>query len=83
MLNVGGRTAASLHILEHHLHLDGGNGSSVSTNDANISKARPDVHYSAPNIQTVMVGRALGGIFGSIGASLAGGSIADIWLPHE
>ncbi|KIM52403.1 hypothetical protein SCLCIDRAFT_18159 [Scleroderma citrinum Foug A] len=37
----------------------------------------------APNIQTVMVGRALGGIFGSIGASLAGGSIADIWLPHE
>ncbi|KIM63377.1 hypothetical protein SCLCIDRAFT_15564 [Scleroderma citrinum Foug A] len=37
----------------------------------------------APNIQTVIVGRVLGGIFGSTGASLVGGSIADIWLPHE
>jgi len=83
MAGAGGRTAASLHILEHHLHLDRGNGSSVSTNYTNISKAKPDVHYSAPNIQTVMMGRALGGIFGSIGVSLAGGSIADIWLPHE
>lgn len=47
------------------------------------SKAEHDVHSSAPNIQTVIVGRVLGGIFGSTGASLVGGSIADIWLPHE
>lgn len=37
----------------------------------------------APNIQTVIMGRVLGGIFGSTGASLVGGTIADIWLPHE
>ncbi|KAG8216337.1 major facilitator superfamily domain-containing protein [Butyriboletus roseoflavus] len=37
----------------------------------------------APNIQTVLAGRALGGIFGSTGASLVGGSIADIWKPQE
>ncbi|KAL4077375.1 major facilitator superfamily domain-containing protein [Scleroderma citrinum] len=37
----------------------------------------------APNIQTVIVGRVLGGISGSTGASLVGGTIADIWLPHE
>ncbi|KAG2140197.1 MFS general substrate transporter [Suillus clintonianus] len=37
----------------------------------------------APNIQTVIVSRALQGVFGSTGASLVGGSIADIWRPHE
>ncbi|KAG2039238.1 major facilitator superfamily domain-containing protein [Suillus americanus] len=37
----------------------------------------------APNIQTVVVSRALQGIFGACGASLIGGSIADIWQPHE
>ncbi|KAG2120539.1 MFS general substrate transporter [Suillus discolor] len=37
----------------------------------------------APNIQTVIVSRALQGVFGSCGASLIGGSIADIWQPHE
>ncbi|KAG2133290.1 MFS general substrate transporter [Suillus clintonianus] len=37
----------------------------------------------APNIQTVVVSRALQGVFGSTGASLIGGSIADIWQPHE
>ncbi|KAJ8593513.1 MFS general substrate transporter, partial [Rhizopogon salebrosus TDB-379] len=37
----------------------------------------------APNIQTVIVARALQGVFGSTGASLVGGSIADIWQPHE
>ncbi|KIJ63081.1 hypothetical protein HYDPIDRAFT_29773 [Hydnomerulius pinastri MD-312] len=37
----------------------------------------------APNIEAVIVGRTLGGIFGSTGASLVGGSIADIWQPHE
>ncbi|KAG2340276.1 MFS general substrate transporter [Suillus weaverae] len=37
----------------------------------------------APNIQTVVVSRALQGVFGSCGASMVGGSIADIWQPHE
>ncbi|KAG2058309.1 MFS general substrate transporter, partial [Suillus hirtellus] len=37
----------------------------------------------APNIQTVVASRALQGVFGSCGASLIGGSIADIWQPHE
>ncbi|OAX41038.1 MFS general substrate transporter [Rhizopogon vinicolor AM-OR11-026] len=37
----------------------------------------------APNIQTVMLGRLLGGAFGSTGATLVGGSVADIWKPHE
>ncbi|KAG2748702.1 MFS general substrate transporter [Suillus brevipes Sb2] len=37
----------------------------------------------APNIQLVIVSRTLQGVFGSTGASLVGGSIADIWQPHE
>ncbi|OJA10286.1 hypothetical protein AZE42_05006 [Rhizopogon vesiculosus] len=37
----------------------------------------------APNIQTVIVSRVLQGVFGSTGASLVGGTIADIWQPHE
>ncbi|OAX41036.1 MFS general substrate transporter [Rhizopogon vinicolor AM-OR11-026] len=37
----------------------------------------------SPNIQTVMLGRLLGGAFGSTGATLVGGSVADIWQPHE
>ncbi|KAJ8581146.1 MFS general substrate transporter [Rhizopogon salebrosus TDB-379] len=37
----------------------------------------------APNIQTVIVSRALQGVFGSTGASLVGGVIADMWEPHE
>ncbi|KAJ8591031.1 MFS general substrate transporter [Rhizopogon salebrosus TDB-379] len=37
----------------------------------------------SPNIQTVMLGRLLGGAFASTGATLVGGSIADIWQPHE
>ncbi|KAH7924150.1 MFS general substrate transporter [Leucogyrophana mollusca] len=37
----------------------------------------------APNIQTVLVARALGGAFGSTGATLVGGSVADIWQPYE
>ncbi|KIJ15139.1 Drug:H+ antiporter-1 family protein [Paxillus involutus ATCC 200175] len=37
----------------------------------------------APNIGVVIAGRVLGGVFGSTGASLVGGSIADIWKPQE
>ncbi|KAJ8591030.1 MFS general substrate transporter [Rhizopogon salebrosus TDB-379] len=37
----------------------------------------------SPNIQTVMLGRLLGGVFGSTGATLVGGSVADIWKRHE
>ncbi|OAX31940.1 MFS general substrate transporter [Rhizopogon vinicolor AM-OR11-026] len=37
----------------------------------------------APNIQTVIVGRFLGGIFSSTGSTLVAGTIADIWLPHQ
>ncbi|KAG2140822.1 MFS general substrate transporter [Suillus cothurnatus] len=37
----------------------------------------------APNIQTVVVSRALQGVFAACGSSLIGGSIADIWQPHE
>ncbi|KAH7885759.1 MFS general substrate transporter [Phlebopus sp. FC_14] len=37
----------------------------------------------APNIQTVMIARLLGGGFGSTGATLVGGTVADIWRPQE
>ncbi|KAF8836966.1 MFS general substrate transporter [Paxillus ammoniavirescens] len=37
----------------------------------------------APNIQTVIIARLLGGAFGSTGATLVGGTIADIWRSHE
>lgn len=39
--------------------------------------------YRSPNIQTVMLGRLLGGAFGSTGATLVGGSVADVWKQHE
>ncbi|EPQ56672.1 MFS polyamine transporter [Gloeophyllum trabeum ATCC 11539] len=35
------------------------------------------------NIQTVIVARLLAGAFGSTGATMVGGTIADIWLPYE
>ncbi|KIM88106.1 hypothetical protein PILCRDRAFT_62793 [Piloderma croceum F 1598] len=35
------------------------------------------------NIQTVIVARLLAGGFGSTGAVMVGGTIADIWRPHE
>ncbi|KZP26754.1 MFS general substrate transporter [Athelia psychrophila] len=35
------------------------------------------------NIQTVIVARFFAGGFGSTGAIMVGGTIADIWLPHE
>ncbi|OJA17621.1 hypothetical protein AZE42_10118 [Rhizopogon vesiculosus] len=37
----------------------------------------------APNIQTVIVSRALQGVFASAGVSMLAGTIADIWQPHE
>ncbi|KAI0321592.1 major facilitator superfamily domain-containing protein [Amylostereum chailletii] len=38
---------------------------------------------AATNIQTVIVGRFLLGAFGSTGSTMVGGSLADIWRPHE
>ncbi|TFY78557.1 hypothetical protein EWM64_g5454 [Hericium alpestre] len=35
------------------------------------------------NIQTVILARFLAGAFGSTGSTMVGGSIADIWQPHE
>jgi multidrug resistance protein len=35
------------------------------------------------NIQTVIVLRFLQGAFGSTGSTMVGGTIADIWMPHE
>lgn len=40
-------------------------------------------HCRAPNITTVIVGRFLSGSFGSTGATLVGGTIADVWKPDE
>ncbi|KAJ7089879.1 MFS polyamine transporter [Mycena belliarum] len=37
----------------------------------------------AKNIQTVIVARLLQGSFGSTWATMVGGTIADIWTPHE
>ncbi|TFK90830.1 MFS general substrate transporter [Polyporus arcularius HHB13444] len=37
----------------------------------------------AQNIQTVIIGRFLGGAFGSTAAAMVGGTIADIWAPSE
>ncbi|KAJ7036508.1 MFS polyamine transporter [Mycena alexandri] len=37
----------------------------------------------AKNIQTVIVARFLQGSFGSTWATMVGGTIADIWTPHE
>ncbi|TFK52049.1 MFS general substrate transporter [Heliocybe sulcata] len=35
------------------------------------------------NIQTVIVARFLAGAFGSTGSTMVGGTVADIWAPHE
>ncbi|KAF8889266.1 MFS general substrate transporter [Infundibulicybe gibba] len=35
------------------------------------------------NIQTVILARLMQGAFGSTGATMVGGTIADIWAPHE
>lgn len=37
----------------------------------------------APNVQTVIIARAVGGCFGSTGATLVAGTIADIWQSHQ
>ncbi|KAK7687739.1 hypothetical protein QCA50_008957 [Cerrena zonata] len=37
----------------------------------------------AKNIQTVQIARFLAGAFGSTGSTMVGGTVADIWLPHE
>ncbi|KAH9479807.1 Ascochitine biosynthesis cluster MFS transporter [Psilocybe cubensis] len=37
----------------------------------------------AKNIQTVIIARLLQGAFGSTGATMVGGTIADIWTPKE
>ncbi|KAI0784520.1 major facilitator superfamily domain-containing protein [Abortiporus biennis] len=37
----------------------------------------------AHNIQTVLIGRFLAGAFGSTSSAMVGGSIAEIWHPHE
>lgn len=37
----------------------------------------------AKNIQTVQVARFLSGAFGSTGSTMVGGTIADLFLPHE
>jgi predicted MFS family arabinose efflux permease len=37
----------------------------------------------AQNVQTVIVGRFLSGAFGSTGATMVGGTVADIWMPAE
>jgi MFS family permease len=39
--------------------------------------------FRAPNITTVIIGRFLNGAFGSTGATMVGGSVADIWAPKE
>ncbi|KAI9440428.1 major facilitator superfamily domain-containing protein [Lactarius indigo] len=38
---------------------------------------------SAKNIDTVIIARLLGGAFGSTGATMVGGTIADIWQPKQ
>ncbi|KAF8062206.1 MFS polyamine transporter [Lyophyllum atratum] len=35
------------------------------------------------NIQTVILARLLQGAFGSTGSTMVGGTVADIWLPHD
>ncbi|KAJ7708906.1 MFS polyamine transporter [Mycena rosella] len=37
----------------------------------------------AKNIQTVIVARFIQGSFGSTWATMVGGTIADLWMPHE
>ncbi|KAG5651568.1 hypothetical protein H0H81_008216 [Sphagnurus paluster] len=37
----------------------------------------------AKNIQTVILARLLQGCFGSTGATMVGGTLSDIWEPHE
>ncbi|KAH9046570.1 MFS general substrate transporter [Lactarius hengduanensis] len=38
---------------------------------------------SAKNLNTVIIARLLGGAFGSTGATMVGGTIADIWQPKQ
>jgi len=54
----------------------------VETRDILVYKS----HYGVPrskNIRTVIIARFLAGGFGSTGAVMVGGTIADIWRPHE
>lgn len=41
------------------------------------------VQASAKNIQTVIAARFICGAFGSTGATMVGGTVADIWPPAE
>ena len=38
---------------------------------------------SAKNIQSVIIFRFIAGAAGSTGSTMVGGTIADIWAPHE
>jgi MFS family permease len=39
--------------------------------------------FRSKNIHTVIIARLLGGAFGSTGATMVGGTIADIWQPKQ
>jgi hypothetical protein len=45
--------------------------------------AKPLTSFSAKNIETVLINRFLMGAAGSIGATLVGGTISDIYVPAE
>jgi hypothetical protein len=41
------------------------------------------VQATANNIQTVIAARFVCGAFGSTGATMVGGTVADVWAPAE
>ncbi len=41
------------------------------------------IDIRAKNINTVTIARLVGGAFGSTGATMVGGTIADIWQPKQ
>jgi MFS family permease len=49
----------------------------------NIPIGKSHCNSRSQNIQTVVIARFLAGGCGSTGATMVGGTIADIWRPHE
>jgi MFS family permease len=44
---------------------------------------RKDSDNRGKNLPTILVGRFIQGAAGSVGATLVGGTISDIYVPHE
>ena len=76
------RKTTSVYWLAHRPHPHAFDGRLVSYNPE-ILIYNPYSDPRSRNIQTVIIARFLAGGFGSTGAIMVGGTIADIWKPHQ